>query len=158
MRVSKRARFAVGNRPYFLAQVFTEAANDLKTNRIKLPCESTYVFDVNKYPPETLPKKWPGRGQPHENRFENAPAEATTWCGICGQLGHNQLTCEYYEVWCDWNDSNDMGYSETSSHMLSIPTGTALAGIDNFCDFTSKPAQIQGKWRKTRPTSRCNFL
>ena len=121
MRVSKRARFAVGNRPYFLAQVFTEAANDLKTNRIKLPCESTYVFDVNKYPPETLPKKWPGRGQPHENRFENAPAEATTWCGICGQLGHNQLTCEYYEVWFDWNDPNDMGYSETwyPKHLLT---------------------------------------
>ena len=43
-------------------------------------------------------------------------------------------------------------YSEISSRMLSIPTGTALAGIDNFCDFTSKPAQIQGKSRKTRPT------
>ena len=45
-------------------------------------------------------------------------------------------------------------YSEISSRMLSIPTGTALAGIDNFCDFTSKPAQIQGKSRKTRPTPR----
>ena len=51
-----RARFAVGGQPYFLAQVFIEAANDLKTNRIKLPCESTYVFDVNKYPPKPLPK------------------------------------------------------------------------------------------------------
>ena len=51
-----RARFAVGDQPYFLAEVFVEAANDLKTNRIKLPCESTYVFDVNKYPPSRFPK------------------------------------------------------------------------------------------------------
>ena len=29
-----RARFAVGDQPYFLAEVFVEAANDLKTNRI----------------------------------------------------------------------------------------------------------------------------
>ena len=112
-----------GRRPtdiYFLAQVFIEAANDLKTNRIKLPCESTYVFDVNKYPPKPLPKKRPGR--PHENRFENAPAEATTRCGICGQLGHNQLTCEYYEVWFDWNDPNDMVFRNIFSHALN-PNG-----------------------------------
>ena len=32
--IEARARFAVGDRPYFLAQVFIEAANDLKTNRI----------------------------------------------------------------------------------------------------------------------------
>ena len=49
-------------------------------------------------------------------------------------------------------------YSEISWLMLSIRTGTALARLNNFCDFTSKPAQIQGKWRKTRETSRCNFL
>ena len=85
--------------------------------RIKLPCESTYVFDVNKYPPKPLPKKRPGR--PHENRFENAPAEATTRCGICGQLGHNQLTCEYYEVWFDWNDPNDMVFRNIFSHALN---------------------------------------
>ena len=41
-----RAHFAVGGQPYFLAEVFIEAANDLKTNRIKLPGESAYVFDV----------------------------------------------------------------------------------------------------------------
>ena len=76
-----RAHFAVGeHQPYFLAEVFIQAANDLKTNRIKLPCELTYVFDVNKYSPKLLPTKRPGR--PHENRFENAPAAVTTKCGI----------------------------------------------------------------------------
>ena len=71
MRISKAARFAVGDQPYFLAQVFIEAANDLKINRIKLPCESTYVFDVNKYPPKPLPKRSArARGRPSENRFD----------------------------------------------------------------------------------------
>jgi len=114
-----RARFAVGDQPYFLAEVFVEAANDLKTNRIKLPCESTYVFDVNKYPPKPLPKARRGAGRPHENRFVNAPAEATTHCGICGQRGHNQLTCEYYEVWFDWNHPNDMVFRNIFSHALN---------------------------------------
>ena len=72
--IQERARFAVGDQPYFLAQVFIEAASDLKTNRVKLPCESTYVFDVNKYPPEPLPKVGPGR--PHENRFTGGGHDA----------------------------------------------------------------------------------
>ena len=79
--IETRARFAVGDQPYFLARVFIEAANDLKTNRIKLPCEATYVFDVNKYPMKS------------------------------GSIGTTPMT---------W-------YSEISSHMLSIRTGTALA-------------------------------
>ena len=115
-RSARALRF--GDQPYFLAQVFIEAANDLKTNRIKLPCESTYVFDVNKYPPKPLPKTRRGRGRPHENRFENAPAEATTRCGICHQRGHNQLTCEFYEVWFDWNDPNDIVFRNIFSHAL----------------------------------------
>ena len=53
--IQARGRFAVGDQPYFLTQVSIEAANDLKTKRIKLPCESTYVFDDNKYPPKPLP-------------------------------------------------------------------------------------------------------
>jgi len=146
--IQERARFAaVGGQPYFLAQVFIEAANDLKTKRIKLPCESTYVFDVNKYPPKPLPKTRLGR--PHENRFVNAPAAVnavTINLHVStmkfGLIGTTPMT---------W-------YSEISSHMLSIRTGIALARLDKITDFTSKPAKNQGKWRKTRETSRCNFL
>ena len=116
--VSRSARaVAVGDQPYFLAEVFIQAANDLKTKRIKRPCESTYVFDVNKYPPKPLPKTRPGR--PHENRFVNAPAEATKRCSICGQRGHNQLKCTYYEVWFDWKDPNDMVFRNIFSHFLN---------------------------------------
>jgi hypothetical protein len=118
--IKARAKFAVGDQPYFLAEVFIEAANALKRNRIKLPCESTYVFDVNKYPPKPLPKARPGR--PHENRFENAPAAATTRCGICHQRGHNQLTCAYYEVWFDWNDPNDRVFGNLFTNALN-PNG-----------------------------------
>jgi len=120
--VSRSARrFAVGeHQPYFLAEVLIEAANDLETNRIKLPCESTYVFDVIKYPPKPLPPKRLGR--PPENRFENGPAAATTLCGICSQRGHNQLTCEYYEVWFNWKDHNDLVFRNIFSHFLN-PNG-----------------------------------
>jgi hypothetical protein len=122
--IKARAKFAVGDQPYFLAEVFIEAANALKANRganrIKLPCESTNVFDVNKYPPKPLPKARPGR--PHENRFENAPAAATTRCGICHQRGHNQLTCAYYEVWFDWNDPNDRVFGNLFTNALN-PNG-----------------------------------
>jgi len=118
--IKARAKFAVGDQPYFLAEVFIEAANALKANRIKLPCESTYVFDVNKYPPKPLPKTRLGR--PAENRFVNAPAEATTRCGICHQRGHNQVTCAYYEVWFDWNDPNDRVFGNLFTNALN-PNG-----------------------------------
>jgi len=53
--IEARARFAIcAHQPYFLAQVFIEAANDLKSNRIKLSYESTYVCNVNKYLPNRI--------------------------------------------------------------------------------------------------------
>ena len=151
-------RVAVGGQPYFLAEVFIEAANDLKTNRIKLPCESTYVFDVNKYPPKPLPKMKTGSlerrprtgSRTHRRRPRRGVASAVNAVTInlhvstmkFGLIGTTPKT---------W-------YSEISSHMLSIRTETVLAGINNVCDFTSKPAKNQGKWRKTRETPRYNFL
>jgi hypothetical protein len=150
-----RARFAVGDQPYFLAEVFIEAANDLKTNRIKLPCESTYVFDVNKYPPKPLPKAWLGR--PNENRFENAPAAAAR--GVASAVNAVTINLHVSSMKFGLIEKTQMPwYSEIFSHMLSNRTGMVLAGINNFCEFTSKPAKNQGKWRKTHETSRCNFL
>jgi len=149
-----RARFAVGDQPYFLAEVFIEAANNLKTNRIKLPCESTYVFDVNKYPPKPLPKARRGAGRPHENRFVNAPAEANASAVNAVTINLHVSTMKFGLI----GTTPMTWYSEISSHMLSIRTGIALARLDKITDFTSKPAKNQGKWRKTRETSRCNFL
>ena len=118
-----RARFAVGeHQPYFLAEVFIQAANALKTNRIKLPCESTYEFDINKYPPMPLPKLKHGqrqssRGRPNENRFVRAPNAKR--CGVCQRYGHNERTCEYYEVWFDWKDPNDLLFRNMFSRFLN---------------------------------------
>ena len=121
MEADKYLEAFCGRRPtdiYFLAQVFIEAANDLKTNRIKLPCESTYVFGVNKYPPKPLPKARRGAGRPHEKPFRECTGGATTRCGICHQRGHNQLTCEFYEVWFDWKDPNDMVFRNLFTNAL----------------------------------------
>ena len=30
----------------------------------------------------------------------------TTKCGICQQLGHSKRTCDYYESWFDWDNSD----------------------------------------------------
>ena len=121
--LEKRALFAVGeHQPYFLAKVFIEAANALADNRIKLPCESTIEFDINKYPPMPLPKVKRGqrqssRGRPNENRFVRAPNAKC--CGVCQRFGHNERTCEYYEVWFDWKDPNDLLFRNMFSHFLN---------------------------------------
>jgi len=120
-----RARFAVGeHQPYFLAKVFIEAAAKHLANdrRIRLPCESTYEFDINKYPPMPLPKLKHGqrqssRGRPNENRFVRAPNAKR--CGVCQRYGHNERTCEYYEVWFDWKDPNDLLFRNMFSRFLN---------------------------------------
>ena len=73
------------------------------------------------------------------------------------QRSHNQLTCEYYEIWFDWKDPNDMVFRNIFSHFLN-PKGTTLASLDKRTHFTSKPAKNQVKWRKTRETSDAIFL
>jgi len=143
MSISKRARVlqSATTDIYFLAEVFIEAANDLKTNRIKLPCESTYVFDVNKYPPKPLPKARRGgrtrigsRTRQRRTRISVASAVNTATINLhahtmkSGLIGTTPMAC----------------YSETSSHMLSIRTGTALTRLDNFYKFTSKTSSNPG--------------
>jgi len=123
--LEKRALFAVGeHQPYFLAKVFIEAAAKHLANdrRIRLPCESTYEFDINKYPPMPLPKLKHGqrqssRGRPNENRFVRAPNAKR--CGVCQRYGHNERTCEYYEVWFDWKDPNDLLFRNMFSRFLN---------------------------------------
>ena len=138
-----RARFAVGDQPYFLAQVFIEAANDLKTNRIKLPCESTYVFDVNKYPPKPLPEARPGGSRPRTGsrmrRRRQRLAAASVINAVTinlhvstmkfGLIGTTPMT------WC----------SEISSHMLSNGTGTALTFERLECNSHPNTARTRKK-------------
>ena len=108
-----RARFAVGNQPIY---IFLHKYS-LKLQMISKQIVSSY--HVNRL--TCLTSISIHRSRFLRNRFENAPA-ATTRCGICGQLGHNQLTCEYYEVWFDSNDPNDVVFRNIFSHALN-PNG-----------------------------------
>ena len=55
------AQWAVNEKPWFLAENFIAAANVLKNNRIKLPCDSIMQFDPTKYPPVPIADKKLGR-------------------------------------------------------------------------------------------------
>ena len=57
----RRAKWAINEKPYFLAANFIAAANVLKNNRIKLPCDSIMQSDLTKYPPIPIADKKPGR-------------------------------------------------------------------------------------------------
>ena len=53
----RRAKWAVNHKPWFLAADFIAAANVLKGNRIKLPCDSIMQSDPTKYPPVPIADK-----------------------------------------------------------------------------------------------------
>ena len=57
----RRAKWAVNHKPWFLAADFIAAANVLKGNRIKLPCDSDMQFDPTKYPPVPIADEKRGR-------------------------------------------------------------------------------------------------
>ena len=131
MCTSKRERvFAVGDQPYFLAQVFIEAANDLKTNRIvssyhvnRLTCltsisihRSRFIRNGQGGRPRTASRtrRRPRRGVAFAVNSVTINLHVSTM--KFGLIGTTPMT---------W-------YSEISSHVLSIRTGTALALLDNF--------------------------
>jgi hypothetical protein len=70
-----RARFAVCDQPiYIFLQKYSLKLQMISKQIVfKLPCESTYVFDVNKYPPNTEAasrnEDWVSRGN---EKFEKA--------------------------------------------------------------------------------------
>ncbi len=101
----RRAKWAVNEKPYFLAADFIAAANVLKGNRIikgnriKLPCDSIIQSDPTKYPPVPIADKKPRRHP--VRRFVSR-----TRCSICQWPGHSRRTCDYYESWFE-KDNDD---------------------------------------------------
>ena len=95
----RRAKWAVNEKPWFLAANFIAAANVLKGNRIKLPCDSIMQSDPTKYPPVPIADKKLGR-----HRMQCIDGE--TRCGICQRPGHSGRTCDYYESWFEWDDDD----------------------------------------------------
>ena len=63
----RRAKWAVNHKPWFLAADFIAAANVLKGNRIKLPCDSIMQSDPTKYPPVPIADKKLGRRRVRRN-------------------------------------------------------------------------------------------
>ena len=97
----RRAKWAVNEKPCFLAADFIAAANVLKRNRIQLPCDSTIQSNPTKLPPVPIPDKKPRRHP--VRRFVSR-----TRCSICQWPGHSRRTCDYYESWFEW-DNDDHG-------------------------------------------------
>ena len=84
---------AVNHKPWFLTADFIAAANVLKGNRIKLPCDSIMQSDPTKYPPVPIADK--KRGRRRVRRMVAGAGELR--CAICRFAGHNSKTCDYYE-------------------------------------------------------------
>ena len=108
----RRAKWAVNEIPWFLAADFIAAANVLKGNRIKLPCDSDMQFDPTKYPPVPIADKKRGR------RRVRRMVAGDVRCGICRFAGHNSKTCIYYESWFEWNNNNHAVFQDAFRESL----------------------------------------
>ena len=107
----RRAKWAVNEKPWFLAENFIAAANVLKNNRIKLPCDSIMQSDPTKYPPVPIADKKPGRRRVHR-------IDGEARCGICRFAGHNSKTCDYYESWFEWDNDDHAAFQDAFQDSL----------------------------------------
>jgi hypothetical protein len=105
--------WAVDSKPWFLAAKFIEAAEVLKTERIKLPADANIEEDDKCFPPPCLAKLRHGRneqevaaapqGRPRRRRINGVVRR----CGNCNQPGHPRSKCRFIPVWFDWDDEED---------------------------------------------------
>ena len=108
----RRAKWAVNHKPWFLAADFIAAANVLKGNQIKLPCDSIMQSNPTKYPSVPIADKKLGRRRTRRG-------DPRTRCGICQQRGHNRKTCDYYESWFDWDNPAHDAFRKVFRQSLS---------------------------------------
>ena len=92
---------------------FIEAAEVLKTERIKLPADANIEEDDMMFPPICLARLNRGvpvapQGRPRRRRINGVVRR----CGNCNQPGHKRTKCRYNSVWFDWNDANDYPFRE----------------------------------------------
>ena len=96
---------------------FIEAAEVLKTERIKLPADANIEVDDKCFPPVCLAKLKPGRsvqqvaaapqGRPRRGRIVRV-----NFCGNCKRAGHTRSKCRFMPVWFDWDDDEDNIFKE----------------------------------------------
>ena len=90
-----------------------EAAEVLKTERIKLPTDANIEEDDKCFPPPCLAKLVHGRneqavaaapqGRPRRQRIIGVVRR----CGNCNQPGHPRSKCRLILVWFDWDDEEE---------------------------------------------------
>jgi len=100
------------------------------------------VFDVNKYPPKTLPKV-PRFDEGSRPRTGSRTRRRRPRRGVASAV--NAVTINLHVSAMKYlliGKTQMTWYSEISSQIFSIPTGTALARLTNFCEFTSKPSRV----------------
>jgi len=106
------------------AEKFIEAAEILKTERIKLPADANIEVDDKCFPPVCLAKLKPGRsvqqvaaapqGRPRRGRIVRV-----NFCRNCKRPGHTRSKCRFMPVWFDWSDDEDNHFQEV--YRRSIP-------------------------------------
>ncbi|CAL6337998.1 unnamed protein product [Bathycoccus prasinos] len=109
--------WAVYSKPWFLAAKsakFIEAAEVLKTERIKLPADASIEKDDKLFPSVCLARLNRGR-----NVQEVAVAPRGRRSGNCKQPGHTRSKYRFNSVWFDWNNQNDDLFREV--YRRSIP-------------------------------------
>jgi len=99
--------WAVNSKPWFLAAKFIEAAEVLKTERMKLPADANIEEDEQLFPPICLSRlnrvrnvqevAAAPRGRRRINRINRVRR-----CGNCNQEGHSRSKCRFNSVWFDW--------------------------------------------------------
>ena len=97
--------------------MFIEAAEVLKTERIKRPADANIEEDDMLFHPVRSVRLNRGRhvqevaAAPRGRRRLNRIIRVRR-CGNCNQPGHIRSKCHFNPVWFDWNDANNEHFQE----------------------------------------------
>ena len=150
-------KWAVNSKPWFLAAKFREAAEVLKTERIKLPADANLEVDDKLFPPPCLAKLNHGRnvqevaaappGRPRRRRI--IPNRR---CGNCNQPGHTKSKCNRHIPWFDWSNPEHLLFQEAYTRSIPRAVRVDFRAFISF-NFVLQPTQNGQKTRKTDDAS-----
>ena len=152
--------WAVNSKPWFLAAKFREAAEVLKTERIKLPADANLEVDDKLFPPPCLAKLNHGRnvqevaaappGRPRRRRI--IPNRR---CGNCNQPGHTKSKCNRHIPWFDWSNPEHLLFQE--AYTRSIPRAVRVDFALLFLSTLFSNLPKMGKKRAKRMMRQSEF-
>ena len=136
---------------------FREAAEVLKTERIKLPADANLEVDDKLFPPPCLAKLNHGRnvqevaaappGRPRRRRI--IPNRR---CGNCNQPGHTKSKCNRHIPWFDWSNPEHLLFQEAYTRSIPRAVRVDFRAFISF-NFVLQPTQNGQKTRKTDDAS-----